>query len=148
MKTIDNISIFVVDDNRMLTEAISNLIKNQFSTHQIEVYAFETGEQCLSNLNKLHPQIIILDYHLDSTVKDAKNGMEIFKMIRKHDEGAFVIFLSAQNKLHVAANVIKEGAHDYVIKDSSAFENISQILTYLIFKLKHENSETDLLFPN
>lgn len=144
METERIINIFVVDDNRMLAEALSQLIMNEYSGREIEVFVFGSGEECLAALDRLRPRIVILDYYLSSDGTDTGNGVEVCRAIKSADAGIFVIFLSGQNKIDIAMEAVREGAHDYVVKDHNAFENISQILRYLIFKIRHEADQKDL----
>lgn len=116
--------IFIVDDDTMLTEALSDYLTRK-TAHQISCFA--TGEECLKQLHE-NPDIIILDYYLDTVQKDAANGMEVLKTIRKHHHNIRVIMLSSQERFGIAAQTIQKGAEQYVIKDGDAFENISKMV--------------------
>jgi two-component system OmpR family response regulator len=116
--------IFVVDDNVMFAE----MLKDHLSRHPAyKVSAFNTGEECLANLYQ-NPDLIILDFHLNDTFKDAANGLEILAEIKKQESPAHVIIISGQKRYGIAAQTISKGAEQYVIKDDNAFKNISKIL--------------------
>ena len=72
--------IFIVDDDTMLTEALKDYLTRNVPH---DVLIFNTGEECLKHLNE-DPDIIVLDFHLNSVQKDAANGMEILQVIKKH----------------------------------------------------------------
>lgn len=116
--------IFIVDDDPMLTEALSDYLKRS-AAHQIST--FDTGEACLKQLAD-KPEIIILDYHLNTRVKDAANGMEILQSIRKIDKNIHVIMLSSQERYAIAMQTIQKGAEQYVIKDETAFEQVAALV--------------------
>ena len=44
------------------------------------------GKECLGHLSE-SPEVIVLDYYLNTVQKDAANGMEILQLIK--DEEAF-----------------------------------------------------------
>lgn len=116
--------IFIVDDDNMLTEALTDYLTRSVA-HVIT--AFHTGEECLKHLQEL-PDFIILDYYLNSVEKDAANGMEILATIKKHYPGIHIIMLSSQESYNTAMQTIKKGAEQYVIKDEEAFEKIAQMI--------------------
>ena len=119
--------IFIVDDDIMLTEALSDYLTREVQ-HQIS--CFTTGEDCLENINQ-NPEIIILDYYLNTEKKDAANGMEILKTIKKEHPFVHIIMLSGQERYGVALQTIQKGAEHYVIKDKDAFKKIAKIIETL-----------------
>ncbi len=60
--------------------------------------------------------------------KDAVDGLEILKTIRKHTTNVRVIMLSSQEKYGVALTTVMKEAEQYVIKDEEAFEKISKLI--------------------
>ena len=117
--------IFIVDDDLMITEALSDYLTREVP-HQITI--FPTGEECLKHLHE-NPEVIILDYFLDSVNRDAANGMEILQQIRKSQSKASVIMLSSQERYSVAAQTLQKGAEQYVIKDLESFSKIADIIS-------------------
>ena len=116
--------IFIVDDDMMLTEAISDWLTRTVP-HNISV--FHTGEECLKHLYD-KPEVIVLDYFLNTVSKDAANGIEILKAIKKYDPAIHVILLSSQEHYGIAVQSIQKGAEHYVIKDEKAFEKIASLI--------------------
>lgn len=116
--------IFIVDDDEMLTETLSDYLTRKVA-HEISV--FHTGEDCLKRIAE-NPDVIILDYYLNTVDKDAVDGLEILKTIRKHTPNARVIMLSSQEKYAVALTTVMKGAEQYVIKNEEAFEKIAQMI--------------------
>lgn len=115
--------VFVVDDDQMFTTFLSDHLKSQ----KYEVLGFATGEECLENLHE-NPEIILLDYYLNSEVEGAKNGLEILEEIKKSNTHIKVVMLSSQEKYGVAAQTIARGASHYVIKGKEAIDEIDRIL--------------------
>ncbi len=115
--------IFVVDDDEMMAMALEDHLTNN-TLHEIHV--FRTGEDCIKNL-RLQPDVIILDYNLNSVEKEAANGMKILEAIKKLNRDVPVILFSSQDAYSVALQSINKGATQYVIKDEDAFDNIVAI---------------------
>ena len=117
-------NIFIVDDDPMLTVALTDYLTRKVP-HNVQ--SFHTGEECLQHLNE-EPNIIILDYYLNTVNHDAANGMEILQKIKKELPQVHVIMLSSQEHYGVAMKTIIKGAEQYVIKDEDAFEKIAKMV--------------------
>src|SRR6478736_10070236 len=115
-------NIFIVDDDVMLTEALSDYLTRKVP-HNVNCY--HTGEEALKHIGN-NPEIVILDFYMNSVVKDAATGMEVLEAIHKNYPNINVIMLSSQESYVKAAQTISKGAIQYVIKDEHAFEKISQ----------------------
>lgn len=117
-------NIFIIDDDTMLTEALKDYLTRKVA-HQIK--CFNTGEEGLKQLDE-EPDVIILDYHLNTVQKDAANGMEILQAIKKHHRKIHILMLSSQERYGIALQTIEKGAEQYVIKDEDAFEKIVEMI--------------------
>lgn len=120
-----NPTIFIVDDEPLLSEMLTDYLKDKYGGFNIK--SFPTGEACL---NSLHEQAdaVVLDYYLNSKEKDAANGLDILKEIKKRDKALPVIMLSSQKNYGTATKTIMYGAVHYVIKGQDAFEEIFQLI--------------------
>ena len=121
MKLGEPKKIFIVDDDEMLTEALSDFLTRDVN-HDISV--FHTGEELLKHIFE-KPDVIILDYYLNSVNKDAANGLEILDAIHEHMDNIRVIMLSSQESYVTATQTIQKGAMQYIIKDEYAFQKIA-----------------------
>ncbi len=119
--------IFVVDDDAFMRESLKDYLTRDVA-HQISV--FSTGEECLKHIVE-KPDIVILDYFLNSQSKEAATGMEILQAIKKHYPKIPVIMLSSQERYAVAMQTIQKGAEQYVVKDKTAFEKIASMVQEL-----------------
>jgi two-component system OmpR family response regulator len=116
--------IFIVDDDTMLTEALEDYLTRKIA-HNVK--SFHTGEECLKHISEA-PDIIILDYYLNTVQKDAASGLEILQTIKKLYPTMHVIMLSSQEHYGIALRTIQRGAEQYVIKDEAAFEKIARLI--------------------
>jgi DNA-binding NtrC family response regulator len=125
-------TIFIVDDDATQAMMLQDFL-SKYSTMTIHV--FGSGEECLKNLS-LKPQIIFLDYNFDMAGKDAMDGIDILKEIKRHDPEIEVVMFSGQDKIDVAVNTIKYGAFDYIVKNESAFHRSENVIFNIIKRLK------------
>jgi len=132
----EKIKLFLVDDDVFFLKSleIDFLQRADFS---IETYP--TGELCLENLSH-NPDIIVLDYYLDSIDKTAMNGIKTLDKIKAINPDIPVIMLSSQDKIEVAIECMHHSAFDYVVKSETAFMRLQKIIT-TIFKYKKLEKE-------
>ncbi len=117
--------LFIVDDEPLLSEMLTDYLKEQYLGFKIK--SFATGEACLERLHE-NPDAVILDYFLNSREKDAANGIDILKEIKKRNKSIPVIMLSSQESYAIATQTIMYGAVHYVIKGKDAFKEIYELI--------------------
>ncbi len=120
-----NSKIFIIDDEPLLSEMLSDFLQEKSPT--LEIQSFLTGESSLPHL-KEKPDVVILDYYLNSKEKDAANGIDILKEIKKQNKTLPVIMLSSQENYSTAAKTIMHGAIHYVKKGKDAFDEIFKLI--------------------
>jgi len=120
-----NAKIFIVDDEPLLSEMLTDYLQEQNPGFIIK--SFPTGEACLNELYK-NPDVIVLDYYLNSREKDAANGIDILREIKKHNKNLPIFMLSSQKNYSTATRTIMYGAVHYVIKGQDAFEEIYRLI--------------------
>lgn len=116
--------ICIVDDDEMQRTALSDYIMSK-TPHCVTCYG--TGEELLQKLSEM-PDIIILDYYLNSIDKNAANGIDTLTAIRKRHVPAHVIMLSSQEHYGIALQSLQRGAEQYVIKDEDCFDKIVDMI--------------------
>ncbi len=124
----NKIKLFLVDDDELFLKSLKIDFLQQAD---FDIETFATGELCLANL--LHqPDVIILDYYLDSIDKTAMNGIETLDKIKAFNPDIPVVMLSAQDKIEVAINCMHHQATDYVVKSETAFMHLQKIITTIL----------------
>lgn len=134
MKTSEPLSIFLVDDDELFMTSLKDQVKKMFK-FETKIQTFSTGEGCLNNF-QTPPDVIILDYFLNSNYPDAMNGLKVLKKIMEINPETKVIMLSAQDKMEVAVNLIKFGAYDYILKDDKVFLRLKFVVNNAVSALK------------
>jgi two-component system OmpR family response regulator len=137
MAISDKRFVFLVDDEPIQNEMLKDFLSERY-TYDIRV--FESGEEALANMH-LNPEIVVLDFHLNAHLENAKNGVDVLKEIKDKYPETQVIMLSGQDKIDVAVDTMKYGAFDYIVKGESAFSRIENVINNAseIHKLKVVN---------
>jgi two-component system OmpR family response regulator len=131
MTTETKIKLFLVDDDAVFLKSL----EFEFLHHaDFIIETFPTGERCLEKIAE-HPDVVILDYHLDGIEKDVMNGIETLDKIKSLNPDIPVIMLSSQDKIEVAINCMHHRAFDYVVKSETAFMRLQKVIT-TIFRYK------------
>ncbi|HBX49609.1 MAG: hypothetical protein A2275_09795 [Bacteroidetes bacterium RIFOXYA12_FULL_35_11] len=141
MKIDNHIKIFIVDDNNVFALTLKSDIENTFSIFPIEVKLFESGEICMSELKKENPQIVILDYQLNSRKPDAVDGIKVLDWIKEINDEIFVIMLTGNDHIDIAIKSFQHGASDYIVKTDTQFKKIIFSLSncFKIIKAKNDS---------
>ncbi|MBC7382560.1 MAG: response regulator [Bacteroidia bacterium] len=134
----EKIKLFLVDDDALFLKSL----EIEFLQHaDFKIETYPTGELCLKNLSH-YPDVIILDYFLDSIDKNAMNGKETLNRIKNNYPDIPVIILSSQDKIEVAIECMHHRAFDYVVKSETAFLRLQKILTTIFRYRKMEKELT------
>jgi len=120
--------VFLVDDDNMFLTMLSDHLE---ALDRYDISAFATGEACLARLGE-NPDVIVLDYYLDSAVPGSLNGMEILQRIKSANPDLKVVMLSSQEHYGVALQTIAKGALYYVIKDNQSFGEVEKLLGEIV----------------
>jgi CheY-like chemotaxis protein/AraC-like DNA-binding protein len=133
----NKIKLFLVDDDPVFLR----LLEIQFLEHDgFTIETYTTGEQCIENLYH-NPDIIILDYYLNSVVKNAMTGLETLDKIKSLNAAIPLVMLSSQDKIEIAVDCLHHKAVDYVVKNETAFMRLQKIITAV---LSYEKMEKQL----
>ena len=107
---------------------IRDYLSDKFNKSEITV--FGDGEEAIKNIDT-EPNVILLDYNLDTRNSKALNGIQVLMQLKKKFKCP-VIFLTAQERPDVAANIIKYGAADYVLKDQQSFGKMERSIRQVL----------------
>ena len=111
--------IFIVDDD----EIYSSLAANRLSNIDTEVEIFNTGESMLKQISQ-NPEVIVLDYNLNSTDINAMDGKAIMKVLVDQQAKVPIILLSGQKDIETAIDLLKFNASDYISKGDQDLDKL------------------------
>jgi DNA-binding NarL/FixJ family response regulator len=110
--------IILVDDHRLLLDAVKSLIEPEFEV----VGTFADGSTLLEEAPALKPDVIVLDVGMP-TMNGISAGEELKKLLPK----AKLVYLTMNQDLDTAAEAFRLGASAYVLKSAAGTELIRAI---------------------
>ena len=116
--------IYIVEDEPDIRETL----KYNFSNEGFEVFTAPDGEEALSNIKKVLPDVLILDLMLPGI-----SGLDVCKSIRADDDirDMSIIMLTAKGEEIDRVIGFELGADDYVTKPFSVRELILRVKVLL-----------------
>jgi DNA-binding NarL/FixJ family response regulator len=127
-------TIYIVEDNQVYAKSLQTFIRSRF-TGSLDIRLFSIGETCLLDMHN-KPDVVIMDYFLNSKYEKADNGLNIINQIKITQPDTNIIVLSAQDNDGIIIEAIKHCYCNYVQKDDDAFNKVEALLIE-IFKEKN-----------
>lgn len=121
------ITLFLVEDNAMFSETL----KASLEMHGYSVHCFSTGEHMISSWED-DPDIILLDYYIETETGVAMNGEKILRFIRRITKSLPVVILTSSVDISEATRLLKLGAVDFIVKDEELLPNLLKTLTQTV----------------
>ena len=128
------LKIFVVEDDEWYNNFLTyNLQLNEDN----EVHSFKNGKDFIKKLHE-RPDVVTLDYSLPDM-----DGDKVMQHIKDFDSNIQVLVVSGQEDIETAVEILKQGAYDYVVKNSDTRERLFAVLNHIRknVELKEEISE-------
>ena len=143
MKNEKIINLHIIEDNALYAAALKQFLESNLENfnYAVSITLFKTSEGCIEALNrsKIKPDIIILDYFLNSQFNDAMNGLNALFHLKVFNSEVEVIFLSGQDKMEITVESLRTGAFDYIVKDEFAFQNVLSSVQECLHEIKLRN---------
>ena len=127
--------VFIVEDDMMYSKMLGYKLSMD---PDFDVEVFNDGASFLKKLH-LNPSVVTLDHSLPDI-----SGLDLLKKIKKDYPSVNVVVLSAQEDLSIAVEMLKEGAYDYIIKDTGSLDKIWQLVHHATEK-RNLQQEVELL---
>lgn len=122
------VKLFIVDDHYMIIEGISSMLQHE-ETVEIIGHA-KDAQSCMAFLQRARPDVLFLDINLPD-----KSGIDMCTDIKRVYPTIRIIALSTFNQNSYIQNMLDNGAHGYLLKNTTKTEMLDAIQTVL--KNKH-----------
>jgi DNA-binding NarL/FixJ family response regulator len=119
-KKIKKIRIILIEDNRLLREGISTLLKKQDDIYVVSTVG--NGENILELMEKQKPDIVLLDLGLRN-----KNSLSIVKLVRKDFKNTKIIVMDLIPLQADVLEFVQAGVAGFMLKDISVAEFLKTI---------------------
>jgi DNA-binding NtrC family response regulator len=104
--------VLIVDDQGAVRTALEVL----FQVHGLETLAVATPEDALALVGQEDVGVVVQDMNFSAETTSGKEGIDLFREIRRVDPGLPVLLMTAWTSLETAVELVREGAADYVAK--------------------------------
>lgn len=118
--------ILIVDDDTL----ILNTLKKRFETWDMDVFTSNTPEEAKQTLEKITPEIVVLDLLL--TKDDGSSGVIDYIKSQDRLKDIPIIVLTNLDKPELRQMLMAQGIKEYLIKGSMTLDDIyDKVLGYL-----------------
>src|ERR1700710_2149522 len=111
--------IYLIDDHLIVRAGLRALLEG--AGHTIVGEGADIT-QALSEVNRLEPEVVLLDLHLDG-----RSGFEVLAELQRRHQSARVIVLSMSDQPRNVAEALRMGASGYVLKGSASIELVAAV---------------------
>jgi len=119
-------SLVIVDDDTL----ILNTLRNRFATWDIEVYSAATPEEAKVILEKITPDLVLLDLLL--TRDDGSSGIMDYLKSQQRLSNVPVLVLTNLDKPELKQALLEQGVKEYIIKGSISLDDLyNKVVSYL-----------------
>lgn len=124
--------VFIVEDDDYYSLMLDYSLSNQ---ELVQCLSFRTGEESINNLD-LDPILIILDYGLPGM-----NGKEVFLETKRRKPEIPVVILTGNDSRELERDFLKQGVHDYVVKEKDSLGKVKRIIERILDKRDKREEE-------
>lgn len=137
------LKVLLVEDDLDQAELVKGSLRRFDPRFEIETA--NTGESCLKKLSNNEYEVIILDYKLP-----VMNGLEILHKIEEQEIDTPVVVVSGQGNEQVAVEALKNGAYDYIVKDTGYLSVLPKVVQKTIekYQLEKKLKESERKYQN
>jgi len=138
------IKVLIVEDDPMVSELNSRYVKKIEGFDVVGIA--RDGEEALSKIKELRPQLIILDIYMPKI-----SGIKLLKEIRKQNIRVDAILVTAARDVESIDEILKLGAVDYLVKPFEfqrfklALDGYKERITTLSAKERISQKDIDLI---
>lgn len=123
------ITILVVEDD----EGLNRLTQKKLKQEGFQTQGANTGRGALDQLKDISNPLLLLDYMLPDIT-----GEEVIRIMGEKDITVPFIMMSGRGSEKIAVEMMKLGARDYIVKDTSFLEFLPQVVKQTVDTIKTE----------
>jgi DNA-binding NarL/FixJ family response regulator len=120
MKPVKKISILIIEDNRLLRDGITSMIKEQPDLKIIA--SISDRKDSLSKILEFKPDIVLIDLGLRS-----QNSLEVVKSVKEKSTGIKIIVMDLMPVENDILDFVKAGASGFILKNAIVNEFLKTI---------------------
>ena len=114
------ISVFLVDDHRILREGLALLLQSQSDIRVVG--EAEDGREAVGKILAARPDVVLMDITMPEL-----NGIEAARQIRSESPSTKIIILSVHSDSEHVFQVFQAGVQGYLLKESAGSEVVKAV---------------------
>ena len=114
--------VLLADDHKMVAEGLARLLGEAFDL----VATVYDGLQLVDTARRLRPDVIVTDVTMP-----LMTGLEAMRTLKQERVGGCFVFLTVHQEAQLAAEVIRQGASAFLLKQAAGEELIAAVRTAL-----------------
>ncbi len=122
-------TILIVDDDQRFTRVVSRHLER--AGHR--AISLSSGQEALEWLTHNHADLLLLDFRLEDMTAD-----ELVTALERRRRSAEFIVITAFGDERLAVEMMKRGARDYLMKDSSLLELLPVVVSQALDRAQQE----------
>ena len=140
--TTEKIKVLIADDHTVVRKGLTALLSDE--KYGIEVIGEASdGDEAVRKTLKLKPDVILMDL-----IMPGVSGLEAINRIKTDLPDAHILVLTSYADEKNVSEVIKSGAHGFILKDTSPDELVQTIKLVFHDQLTVPRAYSDALFRN
>jgi len=120
IKRKNKIRLLLVDDHPVVRKGIRSCLTGHAHLNVLDEAL--DGQEAVSKVRELSPDLVLMDIDMPKM-----SGLEATQAIRKEFPNTKVLILSVHTKKDFVLQIIRSGAHGYVLKDASPADLVRAI---------------------
>lgn len=122
MKIAENVSVFLLAQNRLLREALARILSKKNDISIVGDRAFSADS--LPAIIEAAPDVLVIDSFTTNP-----SYLEFFREVRQRLPEMKLVLIGMESGGPVFLHAIREGARGYIVKDASALEVVGAVRT-------------------
>jgi PAS domain S-box-containing protein len=123
------ITILVVEDD----EGLNRLAQKKLKQHGFQTRGTTTGKEALTLMKEIENPLLLLDYMLPDIT-----GEDVIRIMGEENLRIPFIMMSGRGSEKIAVEMMKLGARDYIVKDTSFLEFLPQVVKQTVETINTE----------
>jgi DNA-binding NarL/FixJ family response regulator len=121
-------NVIVVDDSASDRTMMQDFLSRY---KDVTINGYFSGEACIKdivNQRVENPDLIVMDYFLDSTVAAKYDGLETLVKIKELCPDSKVIMFTSVENQRIAELAKEKGAYNYAVKGPEGFDRLDKLI--------------------
>ena len=120
-------TLYLIEDNALERNMLIDYLGKY---PNLKIKEFHNGDDCIKDIvmSNISPDLILLDYFLDSNITTSKDGLEILSKLKEICPNSEIIMFTSVDNPRIIELARKKGAMSFIVKGTSSYEKLDAII--------------------